>query len=435
LRAGAFVLLTVVVLLLSATPAGAAQNTIAQPDDGGQYTSLELDSAGNPVVSHYDAAIGELRIVHCATADCTGSRTLASPDATTNDVGERTSLALAAGDVPVATYYDVDVKDLKFVHCGNAACTAPTIRTIDSVFPPNINVGLFSSIVVNGSGNPVIAYYTEPFDILKLVICSDPTCGTYNDYDVDAVAITGLYPSLKLDALGFPVISYYDQSAADLKVVRCQDATCSTKVITTVDGSGGDAGKYTSLALDAAGFPVVSYYNESQGDLKVIHCGDANCSGGNTIASPDSTGDVGQHTSLVLDAAGNPIVSYYNVTGTALRVLHCGNAACMAGNTITTPDAAGNVGEYTSLALDGVGSPVVSYYDASDMKLNVLHCGDPACAGTSIAVGGVTELSNVLQRSGSVGHSPLFGLGALAGLVLVTAAVGGLVALRGHRAS
>jgi hypothetical protein len=394
-------------LLLTASSSDAASNTITQPDLGGQYTSLKLDGSGFPVISHYDAMTHNLKIVHCGDATCSTGNTVTAPDAmnvTVPDIA-RTSLALESGSVPVVTYY---TGVLKFVHCGNAPCSGGnTIRTLESMG----NVGIYNSVVLDGSGKPVVAYYQEPFDVLKLLRCNDATCSSSSNQIIDINSITGLYTSLALDSSGFAVISYFDMSNADLKLIHCTNTSCSTSVITPVDGALGDVGKYTSLALDASGFPVISYYNEWNGDLRVVHCGDANCSAGNTIATPDLTGNTGQYTSLALDASGDPVVSYYSVTDTALKVLHCGNPTCMAGNTITTPDSSGTVGQYTSLALDASGNPVVSYYDATDGKLNVLHCGDANCSPepptptptsspTPMPVGGLTELANVESPKG-----------------------------------
>ncbi|MCP4962205.1 MAG: hypothetical protein GY925_23420, partial [Actinomycetia bacterium] len=100
--------------------------------------------------------------------------------------------------------------------------------------------------------------------------------------------------------------------------------------------------------------------------------------GDTAISIPQSDGNVGYYTSLVLDSQGHPVVSHHDLTNRDLDLVHCDDPDCVgAGESITSPDTAGAVGSYTSLALDAQGHPVVSYYDESSDDLNVLHCNDP----------------------------------------------------------
>jgi hypothetical protein len=387
-----------------------------------------MDISGQAVIVHHDLPGQAIKVLRCGNAQCTAGNTYATPASGEIWPIGHTSLALAGGTTGVFTYYDSGPNDLKFIHCGNATCGAPTTRPLDSG-PTNV-VGIFASVALNSSGNPVIAYYTEPIDILKLIICNNPTCASYSHHVVDSDAITGQFVSLALDAAGFPVMSYYDYSDSDLRVVHCGNATCSAgNTYKMLDGTFADVGKYTSLRLDASGNPVISYYNETNKDLRVARCSDPVCTSV-SIASPDFAGDVGEYTSLALDAAGNPVVSYYSASATALKVLHCGNATCTGGNTVTTPDNTEAVGQHTSIALDAAGYPVISYFNATDLKLSVLHCGDPVCAGTSSPVGGLTELADVPAESTGASLLPL-----ASAIAAVAAVLGGLVWRRRPRSS
>jgi hypothetical protein len=196
------------------------------------------------------------------------------------------------------------------------------------------------------------------------VMCTVPPALT----TIDATGNVGEFSSLVLDSSGFPVISYYDNTNDDLKVAHCSNASCIGATMNTVDATGG-VGEYTSLALDSSGFPVISYHTATNGDLKVAHCSDANCTAA-TINTVDSTGIVGHHTSLALDSSGYPVISYYDNTNWDLKVAHCTDANCTAA-TINTVDSTGIVGHHTSLVLDASGFPVISYYDATNDDLKV----------------------------------------------------------------
>jgi len=182
-------------------------------------------------------------------------------------------------------------------------------------------------------------------------------------------------------------MGYLDSTNSDLKVLHCGDPNCASGNSIVSPDTAGFVGEWTSLELDGAGNPVVAYHDDASNDLKLLHCNDPNCgSGGDSIVTPDSDGDVGSYTSLEIDSAGRPVVSYRDVSHFDLRVLRCGNATCTSGNAISAPDYGGAVGSFSSLTLDSVNNPVLSYWDASHSRLKVLHCGDPVCsAGNAVA--------------------------------------------------
>lgn len=397
------ILRTGALLLFFVTSAGAfGANSITTPDTGGIACSLALDANGFPVVSHWGGTNDQLlQVLRCGDANCSSGNISVTPD-NSAFLDEKTALVLDSNGFPVVAYWDGSDLSIKILHCGDAVCsTGNSIFTVDTI----VDLPTESSLVLDANGFPVLIYQDFDTGDLKLLHCGDANCSNGNStVAVDQVGNFDAYASLELDMNGFPVVSYYDPASDDLKVLHCGDATCSSgNSIVNVD-TVGDVGQDTSLALDANGFPVVSYRDVTNGDLKVLHCGDANCNSSNSIVSVDTVGNVGSHTSMVLDASGFPVVSYTESPFGDLKVLHCGDANCSSGNSIET--FAGESLLSTSIKLDTNGNPVVSYRDNGQLK--ILHCGNPNCSPNSAPVAdangpyqGLPNVGIVLDASGS----------------------------------
>ncbi len=151
-----------------------------------------------------------------------------------------------------------------------------------------------------------------------------------------------------------------------------------SNTITSVD-TGGDVGWFTSITIGTDSLPVISYYDFTNGDLKVAKCANSACSSGNTITSVDTGGDVGWFTSITIGTDGLPVISYYDFTNGDLKVAKCANSACSSGNTITSVDTGGDVGWFTSITIGTDSLPVISYYDHTNSHLKVAKCANSFC--------------------------------------------------------
>jgi len=65
-------------------------------------------------------------------------------------------------------------------------------------------------------------------------------------------------------------MSYYDTTSNDLKLAVCRDSACTEATFVVVDAVG-NVGQHTSLTLDGNGFPVISYYDVTNADLRLAN--------------------------------------------------------------------------------------------------------------------------------------------------------------------
>ena len=314
----------------------------------GQYSSVALDSAGNPAISYYDQTYGDLKYAswngnswNISTVDCSYSPGKniwffwdQSHDRTkdldyiscfhgTGKVGEYSSLAFDNSGKPKISYFDQSKGDLKYASWDGSKWVISTVYSTG-------NVGEYSSLAFDSSGRPRISFFDDSKDDLKYAAWDG---SKWVVTSVDSAGNVGEYSSLALDSTGKPRISYYDQTNTNLKYAAWDG---SKWVLTVVDGSnykkgqkGGNwdqdhgknedksinVGEYSSLALDSGGNPSISYYDESNSALKYAAWNGARWD----ISTVDSSKKVGEYASLELDVNGNPRISYYDATHNDLK--------------------------------------------------------------------------------------------------------------------
>jgi hypothetical protein len=361
-------------------PAGLMTAATPAPKPSGQFPSMVLDAAGNPVVSHL-AANGDLLLTHCNDPACGGGGDVTNFVVNAVTADSNTSLALDANGFPVISYYDSFSKDPMLVHCNDANCAGGG-EAVNDVTNTTHDDGEFSSLALDASGNPVISFYDTVDTTLKLVHCSNANCSGVQAIQTPDPSSNdiGSYTSLALDGNGLPIISYYDATSHSIALAHCDLADCGSNLVQinpAVVSTPGITDQDSDLVLDGNGFPAISFLNTA--GVSVALCADSDCTSANVVPLDISSG-AKSFTSIALDAAGLPAVSYFSGATPQLKLAKCTAADCST-SVATLVDSLSTNGQFTSMALDRNGNPIIGSYDSDvlDDDLVITHCVDPFC--------------------------------------------------------
>jgi len=333
--------------------------TVDRVGDVGYFTSLTLDSNGNPHISYYDSTNSDLKYAyydgswHTETVDSSG------------DVGQYTSIDLDSNGNPHISYYDSTNSDLKYAYYDSSWHTETVDSSGGDVGEYTLIAYQSTSIVLDSNDNPHISYFYS-------YIYNDNinTDLKYAYYDIswyietiDSNGILGAYNSIVLDSNDNPHISYWDGFPNfDLKYAYYDGSWH----IETVD-SDGIIGSYSSLDLDKNDNPHISY--RGSGLLKYAYY-----DGTWHRETIDSSGFVSGYSSIDLNSEDKPHISYYDADPNFdLKYAYYDGSWH-----IETVDSDGDVGNYTSIALGNRDTPHISYFDntTGDLKYAFLTCQD-----------------------------------------------------------
>jgi disulfide bond formation protein DsbB len=314
-------------------------------DDVGKWSSIAIDSLGNPHISYLDFTHADLEL-----ASWTGSTwTFATPD--NNNVDGHTSLALCRDNKPHISYKGED--RLKYAKKPGATWST---AIVDSGIM-GWGCGAWSSIALDSNDRPHIGHVDQGSISIKYARW------TGSKWKTEAIQTSGYsgycYTSLALDSNDKPHMSWYHWYPEHLTYAN----KTGTSWTSTLLASGLDIlGGHTSIAIDSADRPHLCYYDDSSGDLKYVRW---TGTGWSSPSNVDSGGDVGEYPSLVLDCMDRAHISYYDRSNGALKYARWTGT----GWSSETVDPGGDVGTYTSIAVEWDGTVHISYYDVSNTNL------------------------------------------------------------------
>jgi hypothetical protein len=271
---------------------------------------MQLQDNGRPAVVYYHASTNELKYTACNDALCSNR--------TTNVIafdGYDPSLRFNSLGLPVISYYDAGGDDLVLARCNDIDCSAPLYSIIDD----QDSVGSHTSMVLTPEDYPIISYYDQTNDTIKYAICDDVGCT--NPAIAHSQATDGPYNSVGLSESGRVYIAFYNSSGPFLNILEC-NLPCESSGIGVLDNTATDVGWDISLVIGQDDRPLITYYDVESGVLRMATCMQYSCSLGATLGVVDTfAGDNGRFSALALNGRGEPVIAHTNLSQPAARVL------------------------------------------------------------------------------------------------------------------
>jgi hypothetical protein len=324
---------------------GGCQDTQIPPDDppsqllvfeeqAGRHSSLAISSEGQWALTAFEPTSGALRLGFGPAPDELEWTTI-EEDAPLG-IGKFNQCLFDQNGTLHILYYDGKNTDLKYARVDDG--NAPTLETIDA----NGDVGLSISATIDDNDQLHVSYYDQTRQRLKYatrtadgewslevipapagVGCDAPPCPT-------STTAYGKFSSIGLKG-GWPLVAYYDQSQGNLILATRDESQWNALVVDGLDATTGedtgDVGTWPSIRVDEKGNTSIAYFEQHHGSLKYASSsqGQIKVEAIDTGASVDvDTGTVfnhivGAHVQLIDSSSGEPMLFYLNATTFQIR--------------------------------------------------------------------------------------------------------------------
>jgi hypothetical protein len=198
---------------------------------------------------------------------------------------------------------------------------------------------------------------------------------------LDSTGTVGQYASMAIGVDGLGLVSYYDATNGDLKVAHCNNLECTSAATYTLD-SAGDVGRFTAITIGTDGLGLIVYFDgpaAGAGNIKVAHCDNIECSSATVAMFAAASSAGGLYPSITIGTDQLALLAYKS-SGGALVIAHCTDLACTAGTSITL---AGEAPKGTSIAIGSDGLGLIVYQNGNN-GLRAAHCNNVACTSASL---------------------------------------------------
>lgn len=320
--------------------------------------------------------------------------------------GQKTAVDITPDGKTVVAYFDMYSKTFNLAVYPSSSLSLLRKTTIDG----SVMRGLYAAIYAVSNTSVVMSYYDNVNKTLKVarcgIPCTTPTIASISDTE-EGLSI-GYQTSIAVTAAGNPVIAHTDSAGQYLFLTLCDDPICGTWTNKRIARETSPTNEI-SVAVRSDDRPVIAYAAVPNGDLNVqtanvLICADVRCSSTSKVVL-DSKGSPGSGIDMKLDATNIPAFSYTDISSGALRYARCSDAACSSVNTVGH-DTFNVFADRTQIDFHiptrGGVQPVISFWEYDGFNkistVSVIRCNDVTCA----TIDGPT---NVAQQDTGIGLS------------------------------
>lgn len=356
-------------------------STLATIDTGGDdypnaLVEMRIRPDGRPLIVYTGGPSNAqtARVINCHDSRC-GSfdDTLLS---STYNYLDALGLGLANDGRPLILYSHFG--RLTYVECGDERCSTSRPVQIEPVNP-----GFLRTLLVRPDGRPELIYSKgsssdAPYDIVRYR-CDDASCSSGNKQtlvEVDASSSLTMGATASYDSQGRLVMSYLHNNGnfynTDFKLLQCSDPGCTTLQTRTVSAEPGYRNAlvaWSHLLADDGPLLLDDRSDTAAGRSLLIECADGGCT--DAISTPLFS-NPGRHlVGIRTHDLDRPLMGTLSQTSAGFYV--CADADCSDFQLMETP-ATQPFFNSASLQLSAQMNPMLAYFEATGTQLRLLQC-------------------------------------------------------------